>query len=109
VKNTVTDEVFSISWTQSGQRLINNLNGGLPQPSEVGDVLHGGLLGGGTAYAIKDGAVVTTLDNTPYEIRVYKAGDTYFAARSNEFGFANYEVVSTPLELDPVNQQKAPF
>ena len=32
VKNTVTGEVFSIVWTQSGQRLINNINGTIPQP-----------------------------------------------------------------------------
>jgi hypothetical protein len=31
------------------------------------------------------------------------------AARNNEFGFVNYEVVPTPTELDPVNQQKSPF
>ena len=109
VKNTVTGEVFSIVWTSSGQRLINNVDGSIPQPSEVGDVLHGGLTGQGTAYAIKDGAIVTTLDNTAYEVRVYKVGDTYMAARNNEFGFANYEVVPVPTELDPVNQQKAPF
>jgi len=109
VKNTVTGEVFSIAWTQSGQRLINNVDGSIPQPSEVGDVLHGGLTGQGTAYAIKDGAIVTTLDNTAYEVKVYKVGDTYMAARNNEFGFVNYEVVPTPTELDPVNHQKSPF
>jgi hypothetical protein len=109
VKNTVTGEVFSIAWTQSGQRLISNVEGGIPQPSEVGDVLHGGLTGQGTAYAIKNGAIVTTLDNTAYEVKVYKVGDKYMAARNNEFGFVNYEVVPTPTELDPVNQQKPPF
>ena len=93
MKNSVTGEVFSITWTQSGRRLINNVNGAVPQPSEVGDVLHGGLLGGGTAYTIKDGAIVTTLDNTAYEVRVYKLGDKYYGVRSNEFGYANYELV----------------
>ncbi|MGO4843394.1 hypothetical protein AB4144_65075, partial [Rhizobiaceae sp. 2RAB30] len=48
VKNTTTGEVFSISWTTSGQRLINNVGGSLPLPSQVGDVLHGGMLGSGT-------------------------------------------------------------
>lgn len=109
VKNSVTGDVFSIAWSQSGQRLIGNLNGTLPQPSDVGDVLHGGLTGQGTAYAIKDGAIVTTLDNATYEVKVYKLGDKYYAARSNEFGYANYEVVPTPTEVDPLNQPKAPF
>jgi hypothetical protein len=109
VRNNVTGEVFRITWTESGQRLISNVNGAIPQPSEVGDVLHGGLTGSGTAYAIKDGAIVTTLGNLPYEATVYKLGDKYFAARSNEFGYANYEVVPTPQTLDPVDQQKSPF
>ncbi|WP_261330762.1 DUF3604 domain-containing protein [Rhizobium leguminosarum] len=109
VRNNVTDEVFSIAWTPSGQRLITNSSGAIPQPSEVGDVMHGGLMGAGTGYAIKDGAIVTTLGNAPYEATVYKLGDKYFAARSNEFGYANYEVVPTPKMLDPVGQPKAPF
>ena len=29
---------------------------------------------------------------TPFEITVYKLGDKYVAARSNEFGHANYDV-----------------
>jgi hypothetical protein len=29
---------------------------------------------------------------TPFDVRMYKLGDKYFAARSNEFGYANYEV-----------------
>ncbi|MGO6907523.1 DUF3604 domain-containing protein, partial [Rhizobium ruizarguesonis] len=102
VRNNVTGEVFSIVWTASGQRLVGNVNGSVPKPSEVGDVFHGGLTGQGTAYAIKDGAIVTTLNNAPYEATVYKLGDKYYAARSNEFGYANYEVVPTPQALDPL-------
>jgi hypothetical protein len=109
VRNTVTGDIFSIAWTSTGQRLIGNVNGEIPKPSEVGDVLHGGTVGAGTAYAIKDGAIVTTLGNLPYEAKVYKVGEKYLAARSNEFGFANYEVVPTPHELDPLNQAKSPF
>jgi hypothetical protein len=109
VRNNVTGEVFNIAWTTSGQRLVGNVNGSIPKPSEIGDVLHGGLTGQGTAYAIKDGAIVTTLNNAPYEATVYKLGDKYYAARSNEFGFANYEVVPTPRMLDPLTPQKAPF
>lgn len=109
VRNTVTGEVFNIAWTTTGQRLIGNVNGKIPQPSQVGDIFHGGTLGAGSAYAIKDGAIVTTLGNAPYEAAVYKAGDKYFAARSNEFGYANYEVVPTPQALDPLDQQKSPF
>ena len=109
VRNNATGEIFNIQWSPSGQRLIGNLNGEIPKPSEVGDVFHGGLTGQGSAYAIKDGAIVTTLGNAPYEATVYKLGDKYLAARSNEFGFANYEVVPTPTALDPLTEQKSPF
>ena len=105
----VTGDIFNIAWTTSGQRLIGNVNGEIPKPSEVGDVFHGGSSGTGTAYAIKDGAIVTTLGNMPYEATVYKLGDKYIAARSNEFGYANYEVVPTPQTLDPLDQPKSPF
>jgi len=109
VRNTVTGDIFNIAWTTTGQRLIGNVNGEIPKPSEVGDVFHGGSLGTGTAYAIKDGAIVTTLGGLPYEATVYKVGDKYLAARSNEFGYANYEVVPTPKTLDPLDQPKSPF
>ena len=33
-----------------------------------------------------------TLDGAPLDVAVYKTGDKYIAARSNEFGSANYEV-----------------
>jgi len=32
------------------------------------------------------------LGGAPFEVAVYKSGDKYLAARSSEFGFANYEV-----------------
>lgn len=34
------------------------------------------------------------LGNTPYEAMVYRLGDKYYGARSNEFGFANYELLA---------------
>ena len=49
-------------------------------------------LGSPAAYEIKDGQIVTTLDNTPFAVTVYRVGEEYVAARSNEFGYANYEV-----------------
>ena len=58
-----------------------------------------GYLGNSQAYSIKNGSIVTTLADTPFEVTVYKLGDKYFAARSNEFGYANYEM----LPKAPVN------
>ena len=34
---------------------------------------------------------------------VYKLGDTYFGARSNEFGYANYEMIPAPqITINPL-------
>lgn len=43
------------------------------------------------SYEIKDGHIVTTVERTPFELTVYRAGDKY-VYRSNEFGHANYEM-----------------
>jgi len=34
---------------------------------------------------------------------IYKLGDTYYGARSNEFGYANYEMIPSPqFVLNPI-------
>ena len=48
------------------------------------------------------GTTVTALAGTPIEIAVYKVGDKYVGARSNEFGYANYEITQAPKELSPL-------
>ena len=49
-------------------------------------------MGSPADYEISGGRIVTTLEMTPFEVTVYKLGDKYLAARSNEFGYVNYEV-----------------
>ena len=63
-------------------------------------------LGAPAAYEIKDGQIVTTLVGTPFEVTVYKVGDKYVAARSNEFGYANYEVEQ--IEDSPASRGSEP-
>jgi len=106
VRNNVTGGVFKVQWAQNGQMLVMNVDPRIPQPSEVGDVTSGSYLGTPSGYAIRDGKVVTTFGNAEYDYTVYRVaggssdmvtkGDTYIAARSNEFGYANYEIVPTP-------------
>jgi flagellar biosynthesis component FlhA len=39
----------------------------------------------------------------PYSIAIYKLGDNYYGARSNEFGYANYEIIPSPqFVLNPL-------
>jgi hypothetical protein len=94
-RNTVTGQTFDIVFSSSGRRLVTGVDGRQPEPGEIGDVLHSGELGAPAAYEIKDGKIVTTLMNSPYEVAVYKLGDKYYGARSNEFGYANYEMDAT--------------
>jgi hypothetical protein len=54
--------------------------------------MHSGDLGSPAAYAISGGRLTTNIVGTPFEVVVYKLGEQYIASRSNEFGFANYEV-----------------
>ena len=49
-------------------------------------------MGSPAPYDIRDGQIITTLGETPFTVTVYKLGNKYVAARSNEFGYANYEL-----------------
>ena len=57
----------------------------------MGDVMHTSGLGS-AEYEIRDGRIITMIEGTPFEVTAYTLGDKIFAARSNEFGYANYEV-----------------
>jgi hypothetical protein len=103
VRNNVTDSVFRATFSREGQRLISSVSRGrVPEPGEVGNALETGYLGVPTGYTIKDGRIVTFFGNAPHEMTVYKLGDKHLAARSNEFGFANYEIIPQPFALDPL-------
>ena len=109
VKNTVTDGVYKVQWSKEGRMLVMNVDPRFPQPSEVGDIAQASYLGQPTGYAIRDDKIVTTFGNREYDLTVFKlpGGSTdmaakpegYVAARSNEFGFANYELIPAPVFL----------
>jgi hypothetical protein len=92
VRNTVTGENFDILYGDDGKRLITSVNGKQTTTDEVLTMMHGGQSGVSASYQIKDGRLVTTVAGEPFDIVVYKVGARYVAARSNEFGFANYEI-----------------
>jgi hypothetical protein len=74
----------------------------LTEPSAIGAVAEASYLGSAGPYFISNGKIVTTLVATPLEITVYKMGDKYYGARSNEFGYANYELIPAVAELNPL-------
>jgi hypothetical protein len=92
VRNTVTGRRADILYGTDGQRVVLGADGKPATASQMYELLHSGELSVAASYEIRNGRIVTTLFGTPFEATVYKVGDRYVASRSNEFGYANYEV-----------------
>ena len=96
VRNNVTGDQFSVSYTAEGQSNVWHVGRSATTPSSVGNPMRDGYQGTTTPYKIENGKVVTTISQDPFAVTIYKLGDTYYGARSNEFGYANYEIIPTP-------------
>ncbi|MET0164764.1 MAG: DUF3604 domain-containing protein, partial [Vicinamibacterales bacterium] len=83
------------------QLQLRYLGGKATLPSLTGNVADASYLANSSPYFLNNGKIVTTLAGTPIEIAVYKVGGKYIGARSNEFGYANYEIIPTVTELAP--------
>jgi hypothetical protein len=104
VRNNVTGEQFSVSYTAEGQSNVWHIGRSATIPSSYGNPLRDGYQGTTTPYKIENGKVVTTISQDPFAVTVYKLGDTYYGARSNEFGYANYEMIPTPqIVINPLD------
>ena len=88
----MTGQRYEILYGADGRRLILSVDGKQPPAGQVGDVLHSGELGSPAQYEIRGGKILTTIAGAPFEVTVYKVGEKYVAGRSNELGYANYEV-----------------
>jgi hypothetical protein len=86
-----------------GQHRESLAGRGAVQPSEIGDPAASSYLGLTSPYYINNGKLVTEMVGTPFEVTVYKLGDKYYGARSNEFGYANYEIIPPIKELNPLD------
>ena len=94
---TSTGEQFSVAYTAEGQS--NRLAYRQVRRhfrAAIGNPVRDGYQGTTTPYKIEGGKVVTNISQDPYSVTVYKLGDTYYGARSNEFGYANYEMIPSP-------------
>ena len=96
VRNKVTGDQFSVSYTAEGQSNVWHVGNTATNPSNVGNPVRDGYQGTTTPYKIENGKVVTAISQDPFSVTIYKLGDTYYGARSNEFGYANYEIIPTP-------------
>ena len=85
-----------------GQFQLRYATKGMTLPSLTGDAPEASHVGESRTYNLTGGKIVTELVGTPIEIAVYKLGDKYFGARSNEFGYANYEMITAVAQLNPL-------
>jgi hypothetical protein len=101
----VTGDQFSQNFTAEGQTTVFRIGTDTVVPSGFGAVERDGYQGTTTSYKIEDGKFVTLVSQDPYAFTFYKLGDTYYAARSNEFGYANYEIIPAPqIAVNPLTE-----
>jgi hypothetical protein len=107
VRNTVTGEQFKVRYNTNGQSIILHIGKNTTLPSEVEDPAQSGYEGTTQPYSIRNGKIVTLVSQTPFELTVYKVGTTHYGARSNEFGYANYEILPKgPTFIHPLGKEK---
>jgi hypothetical protein len=71
--------------------------------SLTGDLVAGSYTGASRPYHISNGKIFTEFEGTAIATSVYKLGNKYYGARSNEFGYANYEIIPVVSQLEPLN------
>jgi len=96
------DYITSKFAQNQGQAQINFAGRGVVQTSAVGNVAERSYLGMTSPYYINNGKIVTEIAGTPIEVTAYKLGDKYYGARSDEFGYANYEIIPEVKEVNPL-------
>ncbi len=119
LQNNVTGQKFQVVYGPSalaatrnplinqGQSKVEHIAGtNVVLPSAIGNVAQASYLGATSPYYINNGKIVTSLVGTPMEITVYKLLDKYFGMRSNEFGYANYEIIPKVEEMNPLGPGK---
>jgi Protein of unknown function (DUF3604) len=104
VRNNVTGEDMKIRYDEGGSAVILHVGRDAMLASLSGDLPQRSYQTTAATYDIADGKIVTYLSGTPIAMAVYKSTasqggnapreqPTYFGARSNEFGHANYEIL----------------
>ena len=96
MRNNVTGEQFSQNFTADGSTIVFRVGFDAETPSAFGKLAQDGYEGTTGRYQIQGGKLITFVQQDPYAFTFYKLGDTVYAARSNEFGYANYEIIPAP-------------
>ena len=110
LRNNVTGEQFSQNFTTEGQMIVFRVGKNASMPSGFGNVERDGNQGTTIPYKIEGGRLVTVISQDPYAFTFYKLGDSYYGARSNEFGYANYEIIPAPqIAVNPLDEVSNQF
>jgi len=105
LRNNVTGDQFSQNFTTGGQMTIFRVGAYADMPSGFGNVVGNGYEGLTHEYEIEGGKLITYVAQEPYAYSFYKLGDTYYAARSNEYGYANYEIIAAAqVAVNPLTE-----
>ena len=103
VRNNATGDTFSVSYTVDGDSNVWHIGKYTTLPSYLGNPMLNGYQGATTPYKIEGGKLITKVSQDAYSMAIYKLGDTYYGARSSEFGYANYEMIPSPqFVLNPL-------
>ena len=110
IQNNVTAEQFSQNFTEEGQTTIFRIGLNADVPSGYGNVMRDGYQGTTSTYKIEGSKLITYVSQDPYAVTFYKLGNTYYGARSNEFGYANYEIIPAPqIAVNPLTEVSDQF
>ena len=110
MRNNVTGEQFSQNFTTEGHMIVFRIGKTAVVPSGFGNVERDGYHGTTIPYKIEGGKLITLVSQDPYAFTFYKLGNTYYAARSNEFGYANYEIIPAPqIAVNPLTEVSNQF
>jgi hypothetical protein len=105
LRNNVTGEQVSQNFTTEGSTIVFRVGTSANVPSGHGNVVRDGYEGTSLHYKIEGGKLITFVSQEPYAVTVYKLGNTYYGARSNEFGYANYEIIPAPqIAVNPLTE-----
>jgi len=94
LRNTVTGQVLKARYDEGGSVMLLHVGKRATLTSLTGNQPRNAYQNVALPYSIRDGKIVTLLSGTPIEMAIYKLGNQYFGARSNEFGYANYEFLT---------------
>ncbi len=105
LRNDVTGEQFSQSFTEAGHMTTYRIGKYADEPSGFGKVVQDGYQGLTSPYKIEAGKLITFVSQDAYSFTFYKLGTNYYAARNNEFGYANYEIIPAPqIAINPLTE-----